>query len=212
MESWGWLERWAVAMCAAAGLGVLAMVTNITTDEQLSGQADAWLTARSFLSNLVNSGTVWGGLLVLAGWLVRHRWQAMVAGVLAGELALFVHYGLAEACGPLLPVAQPGFEDNGYWFVAAAIFGAPLGLIGALAHRAGRVGVVATLVVPIGAIIEPFFLGQFTRLAMVHWPTHVSSFLSGVVLVVAGLMMTVKVLRGRASEHSSEHESPHVPV
>ncbi|NLT30462.1 MAG: hypothetical protein GXX86_08400 [Propionibacterium sp.] len=194
MDTWSQPTRLAAVAGAATLLGVLSLLSNITTWEQLTGQANSVLTVRFFLSELANSGTAWAGLMVLAGWLVHTGWQAAVAGVLAGELALVVHYGLAELIGPLLDLPPAGFATNEYWFVVAAVFGAPLGLAGALAHRPGAVGRLAGLVVPLGAVIEPFFRGSFRLPDLLPWPTRMAAFLSGVVLIAFGVVLAVKVL------------------
>lgn len=194
MDEWTQPKRWAVAMAAAALLGVLALLSNITTWDQLSGRANELLTARFFLSKLVNSGTAWAGLLVLAGWLVRRRRQAVIAGIVAGELALLVHYGLGEVIGGWLAIPPAGFLSNEIWFIAAALFGAPLGLIGALAHRRDQIGRMAGLVVPIGAVIEPFFRGSFRVPEILPWAERTAECLSGIMLVLFGLLLAIRVL------------------
>lgn len=87
---------WTKVIVAASLVGIIALLSNITTTDQLSGDADTLLTLRFTVSKLVNSGTVWGGLLTLAGWFVRRPLHAALAGVVAGEVALVVHYGLGH--------------------------------------------------------------------------------------------------------------------
>ncbi|NLJ55268.1 MAG: hypothetical protein GX344_14235, partial [Intrasporangiaceae bacterium] len=53
---------WVRALAVAAAIGIIALVSNITSVAQLSGEADTWLTIRFTMSRLVNSGTVWAGL------------------------------------------------------------------------------------------------------------------------------------------------------
>lgn len=52
---------WAAATGVAAVLGVLALLSNITSLAQLGGEADLLLGVRTTLSLLLNAGTVWAG-------------------------------------------------------------------------------------------------------------------------------------------------------
>ena len=192
-SSWrGWLG----AMAVAATVGIAALLTNITTWEQLSGRANGMLAARFTLSALLNSGTVWAALPVLAGWLVRSRWQSVLAGILAAEVALTVHYG----CGVLLdvftdtPVNSSVYAGNEYWFVIAAVACGPLGLVGALARRSDVLGLFSRLVVPAGAMLEPFVKNSFRPNPILPWPTRFSETACGVMLLVSGLVMAVVVI------------------
>lgn len=192
---------WVRVLCAATAVGIIALISNITTWAQLSGQADTLLTVRFTLSKLVNSGTVWGGLLILAGWLMRRPVPAVAAAVVAGEVALVVHYGL----GRLIEIAGPAgwvdiygpsvWLDNWYWLVAPLIFGPPLALIGAASRRSTKSGLVAGLVVPLAAIVEPFFVGMFRLPGILPIPDRASSVVAGAILIVSGLAGGVLVLR-----------------
>jgi hypothetical protein len=140
---------------------------------------------------LVNSGTVWGGLAILAGWLVRRPVQAMGAGLVSLLTALGVHYGFGLAVGMFDAAAVAA---NAYWFAVAAVVGGPLGLVGVVARRSDWWGVVARLVVPAAAVYEPFFAGMFTRPAIMPWPDRVSAIVSGLILIAAGVAGGVAVL------------------
>lgn len=164
----------------------------------MSGHDVGFLTVRFTLSKLVNSGTVWAGLLILAGWLVRRPGQAALAGPVAGLVALVVHYGLGQVVG-LDGLGYAGWEvwvDNREWFLAALLFGPPLGLLGSLARRANAWGLLARLVVPLAAVAEPILLGMFTQPDFLPAPTLISSTVAGVVLVVGGLVGAALVIRG----------------
>ncbi|WP_353950913.1 hypothetical protein V6K52_14890 [Knoellia sp. S7-12] len=109
---------WLGVLLSVVVLGVGSLLSNITTGAQLSGEDQALFAARRTASLLLNAGTLWVGVSVLAGWLVRLPVTAAVAGPLAGVGALVVHYGLGELTG-LMP---PGsFASNEFWFVAAAL-------------------------------------------------------------------------------------------
>lgn len=212
-------RAWVRVLLVASIVGVLALVSNITSNAQLSAQADTWLTIRFTLSKLVNSGTVWGGLLVLAGWLVRRPVQAALAAVVAGEVALVVHYGLGrllEVCGPSWWVEVYGssvWSDNWYWFVAPLLLGPPLGLIGGAARRTDGWGLPARLVVPAGAVIEPFFVRMFDLPTILPASNRISSIVTGVVLLVAGVVGAVAVLiRWRRLRPGAGRGVPDVPA
>lgn len=139
---------------AVVTLGVASLVANLTTSAQLSGEQQVLFGVRRTGSLLLNAGTVWAGISVLTGALMRRAIPAAVAGTLAGAGALVVHYGVGELTGAM-PAGS--FTSNTFWFVAAFLTGAPLGLIGAVARSRTRWAVPARLVVPLAAIVEPWF-------------------------------------------------------
>lgn len=185
VRAWSKVLGWSVI------LGVVALLTNLTTIEQQSGQQQTFLAARFTLSRITNAGVVWAGVSVLAGWFVRRPLQAAAAGIIAGQLALASHYLLGLALSAPTSVVH----GNEAWFVIAAVFGAPLGLVGALVHHSGRLGLLAGLVVPFGAVAEPFVRGFFTMPAIMPWPDRVSATITGAVLVMGGLVGAVVAVR-----------------
>ncbi len=180
------MERrgWSRVLVAAIGLALLSSASNVTTVSQLSGEADTLVAVRSTLSKLVNAGTVWAGLAVLSGWLVRRLARAIAAGILACLLALVAHYGLGSVLGLF---GSDVWASNSVWFVAAVVLGGPLGLVGAIARRPDRWGLTARLLVPVGAVLEPLALGMFTSPAIMPWPARVSSVVSGMILLGVGV-------------------------
>lgn len=84
---------------AALALAVISMLSNINTAAQMAGDADVLRAARLTVSRLVNSGVVWAGLMVLAGWLVKPPRQAAAAGVAAGLASLAAHHAMGQAIG-----------------------------------------------------------------------------------------------------------------
>lgn len=198
----GWL--WVVA--AATGLALVSLISNLTSEAQLSGQADLLQATRLTVSKVVNSGTAWAGLGIVAGWLVRRVPQAVLAGLMAGTLALLVHYGLGRLLGVFPPEV---WASNSSWFLAAAITGGPLGLIGAAARRPGLLGVLARLVVPVAALAEPVVVGMFTQPQILPWPDRASSAVAGGILLAGGLIGLLRVLLPtRASTFSAEPPRP----
>lgn len=172
---------------------------------QLSGEAQAALAVRSTISKVVNSGAIWGGLPILAGWLVRRPRQAVAAGIVACLVALFVHYGL----GRLLGIFDSSvWTENQFWFGLAVVVGGPLGLIGAVARRSDQWGLVARLVVPVAAVLEPFYLGMLSPPAFMPWPGRVSSVMSAVVLIAAGTAGAAStIVRHRKGQCASREDT-----
>lgn len=185
---------WALSIGAALALALISLLSNITTEAQMMGRADTFKAIRLTISKLLNTGTVWAGLAILAGWFVRRPAQAAIAGPISCLTALVAHYGLARLIGVFDPEI---WGENAYWFGFAAILGAPLGLIGSLAHRDGILGLAARLVVPAGALLEPFVLGMFTQPPMMDGPARVSSIACGSMLVAGGVIGCALVLMPR---------------
>lgn len=182
---------WWLVLAASVALALVSVASNVTTMAQLSAEADTLLAVRSTVSKLVNSGAVWGGLPILSGWLVRRRVHAAAAGIVACLIALVVHYGVGRLLGQFDPTV---WTENRFWLVLAVVVGGPLGLIGAAARRVDRWGLLARLIVPVGAVLEPFYVGMFTMPAIIPWPGRVSSIVSGVVLLMAGTAAGAAIL------------------
>ncbi|MDR6318594.1 hypothetical protein J3R03_002790 [Actinoplanes couchii] len=158
---------------------------------QLEGQANTLLAGRLTVSQLVNAGSVWAGLAVLSGWLVRQPLAAVAAGAASLLIACVVHYGVGMVFGIF---DADVWSANRHWLLGAMIVGGPLGLVGAIARRPGPIGLVSRLVVPAGAMLEPWVLGLFFTSAVLPWPNRVADFVSGAVLSAAGMAGAVRVL------------------
>ncbi|MDM4719133.1 hypothetical protein QTQ03_05800 [Micromonospora sp. WMMA1363] len=182
---------WSRVVVAASVLALVSLASNVTTSSQFEGKADILLAGRLTVGQLVNAGTVWAGLAVVSGWLVRRPAPAAAAGVVALLTACVVHYGVGMAFGMFdLNV----WAANVHWLLAAMVVGGPLGLMGATARRLDPWGVAARLVVPVGAVLEPFVVGRFTTPAILPWPTRVAHIVSGLVLLTAGVVGCLRVL------------------
>lgn len=126
-------------LAAAVGLALVSLASDVTTSSQVSAEADALLAVRLTVSKLVNAGTVWAGLAVLSGWLVRRPAQAVAAGIVAGLVALAAHYG----AGLLLGLFDPDvWTENRYWFGLAVVVGVVAVLVAARRRRPARRGTV----------------------------------------------------------------------
>lgn len=187
-------RQWVLVLGATLALAMVSLASNITTDAQLIGDADAVLTARLTVSKLANSGTAWAGLGVLAGWLIRRPALAFGAGIGASALALAAHY----AAGQIIGVFEPEiWSSNAMWFVAALVAGGPLGVVGATARRTDVLGLLARLVVPFAAGAEPFVGGMLTPAAAVPGPHRIAGLASGSIMVAAGAVALCLVLARR---------------
>ncbi|GAB1645336.1 hypothetical protein KRMM14A1259_57590 [Krasilnikovia sp. MM14-A1259] len=93
----------------------------------------------------------------------RRPGPAVAAGIVAPLTALVLHYGVGLALGMFGPDV---WVANSHWFLAAMVLGGPLGLVGAIARRRDGWGLTARVVVPVGAVLEPFYLGRFTTPAI----------------------------------------------
>lgn len=165
-------------------LGVASLIVNITTDAQLSGEQQALFAVRRTFSLLLNAGTIWAGISILAGALMVRIVPAAVAGLVAGVAALSVHYGLGEVAG-LMPAGS--FSSNVNWFLAAALTGAPLGIVGALTRSPSRWRTPSRLVLPVAAIVEPWFVGWWQASAAETVAVRGSDIAAAVTLTVLGL-------------------------
>jgi hypothetical protein len=194
---------WWLVIAAASVLALVSLASNVTTVSQLEGKANVLLAGRLTLSQLINAGTVWAGLAVVSGRLVRRPVAAVAAGVVALLTACVVHYCAGIAIGVFDPEV---WTANRHWLLAAVVVGGPLGLVGAIARRLDLWGMAARLVVPAGAVLEPFVLGWFTTPAILPWPNRVADFISGSVLSTAGVAGCVWVLAGGWRRRHTLHE------
>ncbi|MBB1510439.1 hypothetical protein [Tessaracoccus sp. MC1756] len=190
-RSWGWV------LTVALAVAVVSLVSGLATQTELNGDANGLLATRLTFTKLLNTGTAWAGVLILAGRLVRRPRQAAAAGVLSGWLLLGAHYGLGQVLGVY---TGDIWAENLNWFLLTGAIGAPLGLIGAAAGRPGGWGAAARLAVPAGAVIEPSYRGMFDLPDATPWPGMLSNVLCGATLLVLGGAGLVAALRrgGRA--------------
>lgn len=191
--------RWYAVARASLGLAVLSLLFNISLPPEMSGHWQVWSFLRKTITKVLSSGTVWAGIAVYAGWKLARPLAAFVGGIVASEATLLVHYLLGRLIGIYDSNVLSG---NSYWFIGGAIVCGPLGLVGWLASRRGRLGVVARLVVPAGALAEPFVLQYFSHpFPQIPWPERWSDTSSGIILVAMGLAGVLAVLRrGRTRE------------
>lgn len=182
-------------------IAVASLLSNITTDAQLSGQAEVITYVRKVVSKFLNSGTLWAALGFYAGWLwsgSRMRpaplWVPVAAAVAASLGALAGHYAL----GNLLGIMEASiWIENYHWFIAAVIISGPLGWLGARSAQDDRTGKLLRYLVPVGAVAEPLVTGMFWYPSGFSFPVSevLSSYTVGFVLITTGMVGAIVVQR-----------------
>ena len=158
-----------------------------------------WSQTAEFASLILDSGWAWAAAAVAVGWLVSSGLRPR-AGVLVGALAgcvALVGATVVYYCGELLFTGDFGWSwVVRFWLVGSVVLGLPLGAVGAIIRRPGPVGVLAALVVPVGAAVN-----------MVVLPPPQESPAAGLVLLVvwgaaatAAVLIVVRAIRARRSD------------
>lgn len=188
-------RSWRLIARACVVLAVLSLVFNISLPPEMAGHWELYSCIRKSITKVLSSGTAWAGIAVYAGWRVARPRASFLAGVLAAEATLLIHYLLGWAIGIY---GSNILSSNVYWFVGGLILCGPLGVVGWLASRTGRLAVAARLVVPLGALTEPFVTHRFSHpFPEIPWPERYSDTVSGVILMALGLFGIIGiVLRG----------------
>ena len=107
-------------------------------------------------SLLVDVGWAWAAVAVAAGWLAGSVGRGAAAGavsLIAATAGYYVTDSLLrdESLGGYVGEAR-------YWMLASLLFGPLLGAVGASLVRSGVTGLLACLIVPVGALVQTFFL------------------------------------------------------
>lgn len=182
---------WGRVALACTALAVISLLTNLSFPAEMEGHWQVYSFLRKSLSRFANSRTLWAGAALYAGWQMRGLFPAALAGVLAAEGTLLIHYLLGTLIG-FFSVAEAA--SNQIWFTAGLVLCAPLGCIGHLASRPGWVGLLCRLVLPLGALLEPWVLRMFDPYPQLPWAVRCSSITCGVMLTILGAVTMVLVL------------------
>ncbi len=182
---------WALVLAVALVLAAVSLIPKITSGAQNSDEAEVFVTVQYTIRKLANSGTAWAGLGIVAGWLVRRRIHAAAAGVLAGLVALVAHYAVGQSFGIF---DSSIWATKANWFIAAVVFGGPLGLVGAFSRRADGWGLAARLLIPVGAVLEPFVKKMFINSSTMALPHQASNVVAGAILLVGGLLLGAAIV------------------
>ncbi|MBE3013776.1 hypothetical protein IL992_32020 [Microbispora sp. NEAU-D428] len=160
-----WAGTLVRALAAGAAFGAATSLVNALSGSQADLESRAYTTSgwsvAEIMSVLLDSGWAWAGLAVAVGWLVTRAGEGRPAapagrGAAAGALALLA----ATAAYSIVDTIRSGGEVPWYaseplpWWIAAVVFGAPLGAVGACAGRPGVIGLLARLTVPVGAAVQ----------------------------------------------------------
>ncbi|MFI0421152.1 hypothetical protein [Spongiactinospora sp. 9N601] len=158
-----WILVGALALGAAFGAAT-SIVNGISISLHDFESRDYSMTGWSgpeIVSLMFDSGWAWAGVAVAAGWLLTRRsglgrTAEAVHAAIAGPLTLVAAtaaYGLTDA-------VRSGdfyrwYEFGGsYWFVLGVLLGPVLGLAGTFIRRPGVAGLLARLIVPVGAAVQ----------------------------------------------------------
>ncbi len=149
-----------VCLAVGAAYGALTSLANAASSSYnpaLGGHlaGTGWASAAEVVSLILDSAWAWAALAVAVGWATGSRGQGAATGVVALLAATTSYYG-ADALLRQEPLLGYLWEMR-LWWAASAIFGGPLGAIGASIGRRGWVGLAAGLTVPLGAAIQMLF-------------------------------------------------------
>lgn len=107
-------------------------------------------SALEVVSTMTGAGWAWAALAVAVGWYLRTRRWGAAAGALALTAATATYYALDEVLR-----AEPVLDsDIRWWCAAGAVLGLLLGTVGARARRPDLLGLLARLIVPVGAAVQ----------------------------------------------------------
>ena len=116
----------------------------------LSNEGDSQLAA--VVSIILDIGWAWAGLAVAAGWLAGAPVRGALAAVLALLAATTAYYALDSVLREEpLTLYWPELQR---WWLASVACGPVLGAVGAYIGRGGVQGLLAGLVVPLGALAQ----------------------------------------------------------
>lgn len=143
--------RWLLVVMTGIALGAATAASDTA-----AGGLDQTAWDRAW-GMLLNAGFVWAGSAVLAGWIVSR--SGLVAGAAAGFVVLVCavggYYTYGVTLGDRADVGLAALSGViRLWLVASVVAGPLLGAAGVWTRRDDRLGLLARLVVPVGALAE----------------------------------------------------------
>ena len=172
------------AFALGAGFGATASLSN-------SGASQLAVV----VSILLGAGWAWAALAVTSGWLAGPPDRAALAGVVSLLAATTAYYALDS----VLRDEPFGLyqQELQRWWLASAICGPLLGVVGAYVQLPGVRGLLAALTVPAGALVQ-----------MVVYPPGAGNLIvtpemrlaQAIVLVASGLVAVAALVRFRAEQ------------
>lgn len=153
------------AAVLGAGFGAVTSLLNDLSSpygelgSRLAQERWTWVTDVAEVGSLLlDVGWAWAAVAVAAGWLASAG--AIGRGAAAGALSLTTAtaaYFVTDSVLREETFAGYGGEVR-YWMLASLTLGPFLGAVGASLVRAGVIGLLAGLIVPVGALVQSFFL------------------------------------------------------
>ena len=153
-----------VAAVLGAGFGA-ATLSSMTCPLHTGSSGAGWCgqggrgspTSAEVGSLLLDVGWAWAAVAVAAGWLgagaIGRGAAAGAVSLMAATAAYFVMDSL------LLEESLAGYVGEvRYWLLASLMLGPLLGAVGASLVRAGVPGLLAGLIVPVGALVQILFV------------------------------------------------------
>ena len=179
-------HKYLTVVLLSPALAILSLVTNIYFPQKMEGQWQLYSCIRKIFSKLFSSGIVWAALPFLAGWRSQSLVKAAISGAAIAELTLLLHYGIGYLIGVY---GSTIFMANSFWFIAALVLCALLGVCGWIAALPKKPSRIFWFILPIGAILEPIVTRKLIPYSIVRpWPEVYSDYISGVVLLFVGVV------------------------
>ena len=183
--------KYLTVILLSLALAILSLVSNIYFPQEMEGQWQLYSCIRKIFSKLFNAGVVWAALPFLAGWRSQSLVKAAISGAAIAELTLLLHYGIGYLIGVY---GSTIFMANSFWFIAALVLCAPLGVCGWIAALPKKSSRIFWFILPIGVILEPFVTRKLIPYSIVRpWPEVYSDYVSGVVLLLVGIVGIILV-------------------
>jgi hypothetical protein len=152
-----------VAAVLGAGFGATASVINDLSSPygELGGRLVragwTWVTEVAEVGSLLlDVGWAWAAVAVAAGWLAGAIVRAAAAGAVSLMTATAAYY-LMDSLLRHEPLAGYIGETR-VWWLASLTLGPFLGAVGASLVRSGATGLLARLIVPVGALVQTIFV------------------------------------------------------
>ena len=192
-------HKYLTVILLSLALAILSLVSNIYFPQEMEGQWQLYSCIRKIFSKLFNAGVVWAALPFLAGWRAQSLVKAAISGAAIAELTLLLHYVIGYIIGVY---GSTVFMANSFWFIAALVLCAPLGMCGWIAALPKKSSRIFWFILPIGAIFEPFVTRKLIPYSIVRpWPEVYSDYISGAVLLIVGVVGIILV---RSRQESNE--------
>jgi hypothetical protein len=142
------------ALVVLTGLALGVGASAADSFQGFGPDARPWVRVVSIALNMV---VAWVGAAFLAGRVSKTVRGAVVAGVLVLYVAVLGYYLFGAFFGDRMQVGSTTLTSASLrWLIAATVAGPVFGLLGYLGRRRTWVGILATLSLPVVAVLEVF--------------------------------------------------------